>query len=77
MVLMLTIISEAPKMQKEIEALEDFSGNIGYFIGPIVAGFLADRVGNGVTFTILGISGVLVGFLLMNITPKKITIPFG
>lgn len=67
-------ISESSNVEKEIEALSDFSTNIGYVIGPIIAGFLADRVGNAQTFSILGLSGMIIAIILILKTPKSINI---
>ncbi len=43
-------ISESSRVEKEIEALSDFFTNMGYVVGPIIAGFLADRIGYLNTF---------------------------
>jgi MFS family permease len=67
-------ISESPKVEKEIEAVEDFFTNIGFVIGPVTAGYLADTFGNIQTFAIFGISGAIIAFILMLFTPKKIKI---
>jgi MFS family permease len=67
-------ISESPKFEKEITALEDFAGNIGYIIGPIFAGALADVLGNAQAFSALGIICVLVSLVLLKVTPRKIQV---
>lgn len=67
-------IKETGKYEKEIEGLEDFYTNLGFIIGPILGGFLADRVGNQMTFSFLGLLGVLVALVLIKITPKKINV---
>jgi len=67
-------ISESRLVEKEIEGLEDFYTNIGYIIGPISAGFLADRFGNMNAFSVLGIAGALLAFILLKFTPRKINI---
>lgn len=67
-------INETGKYEKEIEGLEDLYTNLGYVIGPALAGFLADRLGNAKTFSVLGIMGVLTAIYLMKITPKKINV---
>ncbi len=68
-------LEESPRLEREIEAVEDFSTNIGYIIGPILAGFLADHIGNANTFSALGSVGAIVAIILIFITPKKITVP--
>jgi len=67
-------ISEKEKYEKEIEGLEDFYTNIGYIIGPIAAGFMADQLGNSLTFTCLGVFGVIVSLVLIKMTPRKLII---
>jgi len=67
-------ISESPKFEKEISALEDFAGNIGYIIGPITAGLAADLLGNFRAFSALGIFCTFVALVLLKITPREITI---
>jgi len=67
-------ISETMKYEKEIEGVEDFATNFGYIIGPIIAGFLADRFGNIPSFAFLGLAGVIVGLVLLKITPKQIKV---
>ena len=67
-------IHETGKYEKEIEGLEDLYTNIGYVLGPALAGFLADWLGNSKTFSVLGVMGVLTAIYLMKITPKKINV---
>lgn len=67
-------ISETDNLTREIESVEDFFVNIGYIVGPILAGFLADRAGNMTAFSILGVFGAIMAFVLMKITPKSIRI---
>ncbi len=67
-------ISEARQYEGEIEALDDTFTNLGYIIGPISAGFLADKLGNQNSFTVLGIFGAAIAFFLWKKTPKQITI---
>lgn len=67
-------ISETAKAEKEINALIDFSGNIAYIVGPISAGFLADKIGSATSFSIVGAVGVIIAIILIKFTPKKIHI---
>lgn len=68
-------ISETPVAEHEIEGIGALSSNIGYIIGPMVAGIIADMVGNAQAFSILGVFNVAIAFILIFITPKKINIP--
>ncbi|MCX6808043.1 MAG: MFS transporter [Candidatus Berkelbacteria bacterium] len=67
-------IAETDSLSREIESMEDFFGNLGYIIGPILAGFFADHFGNTMAFSILGIIVAIVSLILMRYTPKKIKI---
>ena len=67
-------IKETGKYDKEIEGLEDFYTNIGFVVGPILAGWLADLVGNKTTFSLLGVLGVLTALVLVKITPRQINV---
>jgi len=67
-------ISETAEYEKEIEGLEDFYTNLGYVMGPMMAGFLADILGNSGAFSLLGLSGFFIGALLLAVTPKKINV---
>ncbi len=66
-------ISETENKSKQIQALGDFAGNVGYVFGPIVAGLLADNVGNSLAFTFLGIFGAVVAAAVFMRTPKRIS----
>lgn len=67
-------IEEAPKAEKEIEAVSDFSSNLGYVIGPITAGILADAYGDSIAFSVLSIVGVIIVIVLFRITPRNINV---
>ncbi|MCJ7792695.1 MAG: MFS transporter [Candidatus Marinimicrobia bacterium] len=67
-------IAESFKYEREIEGLCDFFTNIGYIIGPVMAGFLSDKIGNSGAFSILGVGGIIISFILFFITPKSIQV---
>ncbi len=67
-------ISESTMHEKEIEGLEDFATNIGYIIGPMAAGILADTFGNLQAFSFLGVMGIICSILLLRFTPKQIKV---
>lgn len=67
-------LKEAGKYEKEIESLEDLYTNFGFVIGPALAGFLADQLGNAKAFSVLGLFGVATAIYLMKTTPKKIVV---
>jgi MFS family permease len=67
-------VSESQPVESEIEGLADFSNNIGFVIGPIIAGFLSDQVGNTGAFALLGLSGVFLVLVIKLVTPKSIRV---
>ncbi|MEK7526710.1 MAG: MFS transporter [Patescibacteria group bacterium] len=64
------LILKKQNLENELEALGDMSVNIGYVIGPVSAGFLADKTGNMESFVVLGIVGIMVSLFLW-LVPKK------
>lgn len=67
-------ISETDDYEQEIEGLEDFYTNVGYVLGPMLAGYLADQLGTGGTFSVLGVLGLCTASFLWWITPKSIDV---
>ena len=67
-------ITEAKKIATEIETMEDMFTNLGFVIGPVAAGIIADSFGYQHAFAALGILGVVVATLLLFITPKSISV---
>ncbi|MBX4205735.1 MFS transporter, partial [Candidatus Microgenomates bacterium] len=58
-------INETPKEENVLEAWADLGGNFGYIVGPTAAGFLADRVGNLESFSVLGVIGIVCSIFLI------------
>jgi MFS transporter, DHA1 family, multidrug resistance protein len=67
-------IAESPKVEKEIEGVEDFFSNLGFIIGPILAGILSDHFEYGQVFAFIGSLSCMIAIILMLLTPKKINI---
>lgn len=67
-------ISETPKAESEIEGLVDFFTNLGYIVGPIIAGTLADWYGNAEAFTLLGMGGAVAVLVIRKLTPGSIRV---
>lgn len=67
-------ICDAPQVEGEIEGLEDMAFNIGYVLGPISAGVLADVFGMQPAFSILGVFGAILAVFLLIKSPKYIII---
>lgn len=64
-------IQAAPDAKKEVLELKDFFFNIGYIIGPVAAGIMADTVGAIQAFSVLGVVGILFAGILFFIMPDK------
>ncbi len=64
-------IQATPDTKKEVLELKDFFFNIGYIIGPIAAGIIADTVGAMQAFSVLGVLGMLFAIILFFIMPEK------
>jgi MFS family permease len=67
-------INENPQLEKEISAMHDSFVNIGYIIGPVIAGFSGQYLGYINTFALLGVLGVIMTLILIKVTPKQINI---
>ncbi|MBI5369956.1 MFS transporter [Candidatus Uhrbacteria bacterium] len=67
-------VSEADGYAREIETLSDYASNLGYIVGPILAGFVADRFSNTGAFFFLGVLGVLVSLALFVLVKQKINV---
>lgn len=57
-------IAETKTVKSEIESQADFITNLGCVIGPMLAGVLADYLGNIATFSVGGVMGVIVAIIL-------------
>ncbi len=68
-------VSESPGLEPEVDGLGDLSSNIGYVLGPAVAGFIAERIGTLQSFSFLGVSGLVLSLILLKTTPKHIRVP--
>lgn len=68
-------ISQTENHESEITSLQDFAANAGYVVGPVLAGVLADNLGNSYAFTVLGVAGALAALVLWRRTPRHIVIP--
>lgn len=67
-------ISEAAHVEPEIEGLSDFSVNIGYVVGPVMAGILSDVFSIPAAFSLVGIVGAVLAVFLLLFTPRSINL---
>lgn len=68
-------VEENPFLSREIEAMQDSFTNLGFFVGPVVAGLAAEYFGHLGAFSILGVIGLIFVVILIVITPKSIVLP--
>lgn len=67
-------ISETPTMEKEINTLQDLFTNLGFVIGPILAGLAGEHFGHLATFSGLGLAGMIMALILLKTTSREINI---
>lgn len=69
-------LSERAGEQKlYINGMERINDSIGYLLGPIIIGLLADKTDYYIAFSFVGFICMIAGILLMMTTPRKILIP--
>ncbi len=69
------IISRMRKEGKHMMGLSSSTLSLAYIIGPIMAGVIAQIVGERMTFSVMGIFMAVVAGILLIITPKKLRLP--
>ena len=65
-------VSESLAQENEITAIQDLTANLGYIIGPISAGIIADLFGPVAGFGLIGLISLLVCLVLLRFTPRHI-----
>lgn len=68
-------LAESQIYDNQIIGLKDLTANMGYILGPTLAGVLSDLLGIGSTFALLGLVNAIVVIFLFLTTPKHITLP--
>ncbi|MEK7452238.1 MAG: MFS transporter, partial [Patescibacteria group bacterium] len=66
------LVSEHKNFEQEIELVQDTFTNLGFIIGPILAGFLSSRFGFLETLGIIGVIIFIVSLLLLIFTPNQL-----
>jgi len=69
------IIARMGRERKHMIGLSSSTSSLAYIVGPIAAGFIADVVGERMTFSFFGIFCLAVGLILLATTPKKLKLP--
>lgn len=60
---------------KHMMGLSSSTLSLAYIVGPVLAGSIAQMVGEKMTFSIVGIMMSLVAVILLLVTPKKLRLP--
>ena len=69
------ILARMGREQKHMIGLSSSVANLSFIIGPVVAGFFANKIGEPRTLMFIGIFVVIVSVSLMFVTPKKLRLP--
>jgi len=69
------ITDRAGTNKLHITAITRANTSIGYVIGPLLAGLLADKTDYYIAFSIVGLAVVVISAILIVFTPKKLKLP--
>ena len=61
--------------QKHMMGLSSSTVNMSYITGPVIAGYIAQNIGESKTMMWVGVFVVLVSVVLLLVTPKKLRLP--
>lgn len=65
-------LKESKSYHNEILSVKDFFGNIGFVIGPVLAGFLLDNIGGLMILSYFSIGGIIISIFLLLFSPRSI-----
>ncbi len=69
------LLDRLKKGRIHLLGLDKANTSLAYIIGPLLAGFLADRISYQLTLTIVGSIGAILGIILLLSTPRKLKLP--
>ncbi|MFS8131084.1 MAG: MFS transporter [Candidatus Dojkabacteria bacterium] len=69
------ITDRAGTSRLHVTAITRANTSIGYVIGPLLAGFLADKAGYYIAFSIIGLAVLVISAFLIVFTPRKLKLP--
>lgn len=69
------LVARARRGKKHIMGMSAAMYGGAYVIGPIIAGFLNERVGDLQSFAVVGVGVVMISIILLLTTPKKLALP--
>lgn len=69
------IISRMGREGKHMMGLSSSTLSLAYIIGPILSGFIAQMLGERLTFSVMGVFMAVIAVVLLMVTPKKLRLP--
>jgi MFS family permease len=69
------ILARMGKEQKHLMGMSSSMVNLSYITGPVIAGFLANEIGEQKTMMWMGLFVSLIAIVLLFVTPKKLKLP--
>lgn len=69
------LVARARKGRKHIMGMSSATFSLAYVVGPILSGFISGRLGEEMTFTMMGVVVCVVAVTLLVVTPKKLKLP--
>ncbi|MCJ7805644.1 MFS transporter [Patescibacteria group bacterium] len=69
------IVARMGRERKHLIGLTSSTINLSYVIAPIVAGLIASKVGEQMTFSVLGGLTIFISLALLVVTPRKLKLP--
>lgn len=69
------IVARMGRQRKHLIGLSGSTFSLAYIVGPVMAGFIAQVVGEQNTFVVVGAGAATVALALLLVTPKKLKVP--
>jgi MFS family permease len=69
------ILTRMGREQKHMTGMAGSMVNLSYITGPVIAGYMANKIGEQATMTWVGIFVFLVAVVLLLVTPRKLKLP--
>jgi MFS family permease len=69
------ILARMGRERKHMVGLPSSMISLSYVVGPIVAGVIASKVGEKMTFAVIGVMVTVVAAILLLVTPRKLKLP--
>jgi MFS family permease len=68
-------VARVGKSSSDLVGVQGLSINLGYVLGPVFAGFIADYLGIRQTFAVLGAGLTLISLISLLLVPRKVRLP--